>query len=90
MRRPVLKKKADNSNDLLAIKLYIKQRNCVVTLSRKTKTTAFRNICRMVHLLRISGSFVNYFLRKKKTNFDDKITLMEKIKVVCKNDETAS
>lgn len=31
-----------------------------------------------------------FFAKKKKTNFDDKITLMEKIKVVCKNDEIAS
>lgn len=34
--------------------------------------------------------FCKLLFVKKTKNFDDKITLMEKIKVVCKNDEIAS
>ena len=41
MRRSALKEKANNLNDPLAIKLYKKQRNYVVNLSRKVKKDNF-------------------------------------------------
>ena len=59
MRRSALKIKGDNSYGLLATKLYKKQRNYVAILRKNT----FRNICHMVYLQRISGSFVNHSLK---------------------------
>ena len=59
MRRSALKINGDNSYGLLATKLYKKQRNYVVILRKNT----FRNICQMVYLQRISGSFVNHSLK---------------------------
>ena len=42
MQRPAVKKKANNLNDPLAIKLYKKQRNYVVNLGRKSKKDYFQ------------------------------------------------
>ena len=70
MQRSALKKKANNLNDLLAIKLYKKQRNYVVNLSQKLRKTIFRNICQ----------FCKPFFTNQITNFDDKIMLVEKKK----------
>ena len=42
MQRPAVKKKANNLNDPLAIKLYKKQRNYVVNLCRKSKKDYFQ------------------------------------------------
>ena len=42
MQRPAVEKKANNLNDPLAIKLYKKQRNYLVNLSRKSKKDYFQ------------------------------------------------
>ena len=57
-RLAALKEKANNSNVPLVRKLYKKQRYYLVEERLLSE-------CHMVHLLRISGSFVDYFLQKK-------------------------
>ena len=42
MRRSALKKKVNNLNDPLAVKLYKNQNNYVVNLSRKVKKDCFQ------------------------------------------------
>ena len=79
MRRSTLKKKADNLDDPLAIKLYIKQRNYVVNRGRKVKKDYFQK--HMPH-----GSSSKNFTNQI-TNFGNKIMLVENEKVVSKNEE---
>ena len=72
------------------IKLYKKQRNYVVNLSRKVKTEYFQK-----HMLHGASSknfrkFFKPFFSNKTTNFDDKIILVEKGEVVSKNEEIAT
>ena len=93
MRRSSLNKKAHNLNDPLAIKLYKKEINYVVNLSRKVKKDYFQK-----HMPHGSSSknlwkfckpsFTNQ-ITNPITNFDDKIMLVENKKVVSKNEEIA-
>ena len=82
MRRSALKKNANNLNDPLAIKLYKKQRNYIVNLSRKVKKDYFQK-----HMPHGSSSknfwkFCIPFFTNQIKNFDDKIMLLENEKVV--------
>ena len=82
MRRSALKKNANNLNDPLAIKLYKKQRNYIVNLSRKVKKDYFQK-----HMPHGSSSknfwkFCKPFLTNQIKNFDDKIMLLENEKLV--------
>ena len=90
MKRSALKKRANISNNPEIIKLYKKQRNYVVNLSRKVKTEYFQK-----HMSRGASSknfwkFCKPFFSNKTTNFDDKIILVEKGGAVSKNDEKAT
>ena len=82
MRRSALKKNANNLNDPLAIKLYKKQRNYIVNLSRKVKKDYFQK-----HMPHGSSSknfwkFCKPFLTNQIKKFDGKIMLLENEKVV--------
>ena len=90
MKRSALKKRADISNNPEIIKLYKKQRNYVVNLSRKVKTECFQK-----HMPHGASSknfckFCNPFFSNKTINFDNKIMLVEKGEVVSKNEEIAT
>ena len=86
MRSSALKKKANDLNDPLAIKLS-KKSNYIVNLSRKTKKDYFQK-----HMPHGSSSknvwkFCKPFFTNQITNFDDKIMLVENEKVVSKHEE---
>ena len=87
MKRSTLKKRTNVSNNPEIIKLYKKQRNYVVNLSRKVKREYFQK--HMAH----GASFKNFwkfckpFFSNKTNNFDDKIILVEKGEVVSKNEK---
>ena len=88
MRSSALKKKANDLNDPLTIKLS-KKSNYIVNLSRKTKKDYFQK-----HMPHGSSSknvwkFCKPFFTNQITNFDDKIMLVENEKVVSKNEEIA-
>ena len=90
MKPSALKKRANISNNLEIIKLYKKQRNYSVNLSRKDKTEYFQK-----HVLHGASSknfwkFCNPFFLNKTPNFDDKIILVEKEELVSKNEEIAT
>ena len=90
MKRSALKKRANVSNNPEIIKLYKKQRNYVVNLSRKVKKEYFQK-----HMPHDASSknfwkFCKLFLSNKTNNFDDKIILVEKEEVVSKNEEIAT
>ena len=72
MRRSALKEKANNLNDPLAIKLYKKQRNYVVNLSRKVKKDNFQK--RVLH-----GSSSRNFWKLCKPFFTNQITNFYKL-----------
>ena len=90
MKRSPLKKKANISNYAEIIKLYKKEINYVVNISRKIKKKYFRK--HMPH-----GASPNNFWKfckplflNKTNNFDDKIILVEKGEVVSKNEKIAT
>ena len=58
MKRPSLKKRTNISNNPKIIKLYKKQRNYVVNLSRKVKTNNF--LKHMPHGASFKSNFANY------------------------------
>ena len=62
MQRSALEKKANNLNDALAVKLYKKQRNYVVNLTRKVKKDYFQKHMPMAHLPKTSRKLVNLSL----------------------------
>ena len=87
MRTSASKKKANNLNDPLSIKLYKKQRDYVVNLSRKVKKDYFQK-----HMPNGSSSknfwkFRKLLFTNQITNFVDKIMVVENEKVVSKNEE---
>ena len=89
-KRSALKKRANVSNNPEIIKLYKKQRNDVVNLSRKVKKEYFQK--HMPH----GASSKNFWklckqlFSNKTNNFDDKIILVEKGEVVSKNEKIAT
>ena len=89
MRRSALKKKANNLNDPLAVKLYKNQNNYVVNLSRKVKKDCFQK--HMQHSLCSENfwKFYKLFFTNQITNFDHKTVLVEKEKIVSKNEQIA-
>ena len=90
MKRSALKKKENISNNPEIIKLYKKQRNYVVNLSRKVKTEYFQNYMSQGASSKIFWKFYKPFFSNKTTNFTDKIILVEKGEVVSKNEEIAT
>ena len=87
MKRSVMKKRANISNNPEIIKLYKKQRNYVVNLSRKVKKEYFQK-----HMPHGASSndfwkFCKPFFSNKTNNFDNKIILVEKGEVVSKNEK---
>ena len=90
MKRSVLKKRAIISNNPEIIKLYKKQGNYVVNLSRKVKTEYFPKHMPHGASSEIFLKFCKPFFSNKTTNFDDKIILVEKVEVVSKNEEIAT
>ena len=89
MRRSALKKKANNLNGPLAIKLDKKQRNYVVNLSRKVKQDYFQKHMPHGSCSKNFWKFCKPFFTSQVTNFDDKIMLAENEKVVSQNEEIA-
>ena len=89
IKRSTLKKRANISNNSEIIKLYKKQRDCVVNLSRKVKEYFQKH---MPHgaSSRNFWKFCKPFFSNKANNFDDKIILLEKGEVVSKNEEIAT
>ena len=69
------------------IKLYKKQRNYVVNLSRKVKKEYFQKHMPHGASSKIFWKFCKSFFSNKTTNFDDKIILVEKGEVISKNEE---
>ena len=90
MKRSALKKRANISNNPEIIKLYEKQRNYVVNLSRKVKKEYFQKHMPHVESSKNFWKFCKLFFSNKTNNFDDKIKLVEKGEVVSKNDEIAT
>ena len=90
MKTSALKKRENISNNPEIRKLYKKQGNYVVSLSRKVKKEYVQK--HMPH----DASSKNFwklcklFLSNKTNNFDDKIILVEKEEVVSKNEEIAT
>ena len=89
-KRSALKKGANISNNPEVIKLYNKQRNYVVNLSRKVKKEYFKK-----HMPHCASSknfwkFCKPFFSNNTTNFDGKIKLEEKGDVASKNEEIAT
>ena len=79
MERSALKEKADGSNDSLATKSYEKQKYYLVNLSMQKHTphgSSSKN----------SWKFCKPLLTNKSTNFDNEIILVEKKKLVSKNE----
>ena len=90
MRRTALKKKANNLNEPLSIKLYKKQRNYAVNLSQKVKKDYFQKYMPHGPSYKNFWKFCRSFFTNQITNFDDKIMLVEKEKAVSKNEEIFS
>ena len=90
MKRSALKKKENISNNPEIIKLYKKQRNYVVNLSRKVKTEYFQKYMPQGASSKIFWKFCKPFFSNKTTNFIDKIILVEKGEAVSKNEEIAT
>ena len=90
MKRSALKKRANVSNNPEIIKLYKKQRNYVVNLSKKVKKEYFQK--HMPHRASSKNfwKFCKPFFLNKTNNFDDKIILVEKGEVVSKNEKIAT
>ena len=90
MKRSALKKRANISNNPEIIKLYKKQRNYVVNLSRKVKTEYFQKHMPHGASTKNFWKFCKPFFSNKTTNFHDKIILVEKGEAVSKNEEIAT
>ena len=90
MKRSALKKRANVSNNPEIIKLYKKQRNYVVNLSRKVKKEYFQKHMPHGASSKNFWKFCKPFFSNKTNNFDDKIILVEKEEVVSKNEEIAT
>ena len=82
MQRSALNKKAHNLNHPLATKLYKKQRNRVVNLSRKAKKDYFQKHLPHASCSKNFWKFFKRFFTNQITNFDDKIILVGNEKVV--------
>ena len=87
MKKSALKKRANISNNPEIMKLYKKQRNYFVNLSRKVKKEYFQK-----HMPRGASSkhfwkFCKPFFSNETNNFDNIIIVVEKEKVVSKNEE---
>ena len=76
-KRSALKKRANDSNNPEIIKLYKKQRNYAVTLSRKVKKEYFQKHMPHGASSKNFWKFCKPFFSNKTNNFDDKIMLME-------------
>ena len=85
MKRSALKKRANISNNPEIIKLYKKQRNYVVNLSRKVKTEYFQKHMPHGASSKNFWKFFKPFFSNKTTSFNDKIILVEKGEVVSKD-----
>ena len=90
MKRSALKKRANISNNLEIIKLYKKQRNYVVNISRTGKTEYFQKHMPHGASSKNFWKFCKPFFSNKTTNFDDKSILLENVEVVSKNEEIAT
>ena len=90
MKRSALKKRANVSNNPEIIKLYKKQRNYVVNLSRKVKKEYFQKHMPHGASSKNFWKFCKPFFSNKTNNFDDKIILVEKGEVVSKNEKIAT
>ena len=90
MKRSALKKRANISNNPEIIKLYKKQRNYVVDLSRKVKTEYFQK--HMPHGVSYKNfwKFCKPFFSNKRTHFDEKKEKGEKGEVISKNEQIAT
>ena len=77
MKRSALKKRANISNNPEIIKLYKKQRNYVVNLTRKVKKEYFKKHMPHRASFKIFWKFCKPFFSNKTNNFDDKIMLVE-------------
>ena len=88
LKRSALKKRANISNNPEKIKLYKKQRNYVVDLSRKVKKEYFQKHMPHGAPSKNFRKFCKPFFSNN--NFDDKIILVEKGEVVSKNEEIAT
>ena len=89
MWRSALTEKANNLNNLLAIKLYKKHRNYVVNLSRKVKKDSFQKYMPHGSSAKNFWKFCKPFFINQITNFGDKILPVENEKVVSKNGKIA-
>ena len=90
MKRSALKKRANVSNNPEIIKLYKKQRNYVVNLSRKVKKEYFQKHMPHGASSKNFWKFSKPFFSNKANNFGDKIILVEKGEVVYKNEKIAT
>ena len=78
MKRSAFKKKVNVSNNPEIIKLYKKQRNYVVNLSRKVKEENFQKPMPHGASSKNFWKFCKPFFSNKTNNFDNKIILVEK------------
>ena len=90
MKRSALKKRANVSNNPEITKLYKKQRNYVVNLSRKVKKEYFQKHMPHGASSKNFWKFCKPFFSDKTNNLDDKIILVEKGEVVSKNEKIAT
>ena len=90
MKRSASKKIANVSNNPEIIKLYKKQRNYVVNLSRKVKKEYFQKHMPHGASSKHFSKFCKPFFSNKTNNFDNIIILVEKEEVVSKNEEIAT
>ena len=90
VKRAVLKKEANISNNPEIIKLFKKQINYVVNLSRRVKTECFQKHIPQGKSSKIFRKFCKPFFSKKTINFYHKIILVEKGEVVSENEEIAT
>ena len=86
MERSALKEKADGSNDSLETKSYEKQKCYLVNLSRKTKKDYMQKHTPHGSSSKNSWKFCKPLFTNKSTNFDNEIILVEKKKLVSKNE----
>ena len=77
MKKSTLKRRANISNTPEIIKLYKKQRNYVVNLTRKVKKEYFKKHMPHRASFKIFWKFCKPFFSNKTNNFDDKIMLVE-------------
>ena len=90
MKRSALKKRANISNNPEITKLYEKQRNYVVNLSRKVKKLYFQKHMPLGASSKKFWTFCKPFFSNKTNSFNDKMMLVEKGEVVSINEEIAT